>query len=42
MDFMPCRHASFCGDCSERLVNLGDQCPICRGNIEERLEIFTN
>ena len=40
--FMPCRHASFCGDCSERLVNLGDQCPICRGNIEERLEIFTN
>ena len=40
--FMPCRHASFCGSCSERIVALGQQCPICRSIIEARLQIFTN
>ena len=40
--FIPCRHASFCGDCSERIVTLGQNCPVCRSNIEARLEIFTN
>ena len=40
--FIPCRHASFCGDCSERIVTLGQNCPICRSNIDARMEIFTN
>ena len=40
--FMPCRHASFCSDCSERIITLGQQCPVCRSIIEARLEIFTN
>ena len=39
---IPCRHASFCGYCSERIVTLGQNCPVCRSNIETRLEIFTN
>ena len=40
--FLPCKHASFCGDCSGRIMTLGQNCPVCRSNIEARLEIFTN
>ena len=40
--FMPCRHAKFCSECSRRVIELGKTCPICRSNIDTRLEIFTN
>ena len=40
--FMPCRHASFCDVCSQRVIELESRCPICRYNIESRLEIFTD
>ena len=36
--FMPCRHASFCGFCSERIMEIGQLCPICRSNIELNLK----
>jgi hypothetical protein len=38
----PCNHASFCADCSAILEARGDSCPICRGTVEERFEIFPN
>ena len=37
--FIPCRHASFCGDSSERIVTLRQNCPVCRSNIEARVVI---
>ena len=40
--FISCRQASFCGECRERIVTLGQNCSVCRSNIEARLEIFTN
>ena len=39
--FMPCRHANCCGDCSERICQFGQTCPVCRSIIEERFQIFT-
>ena len=40
--FMPCRHANFCGDCSDRLRGLEQTCPICRTQIEDSFQIFTS
>ena len=39
---MPYRHATFCTDCSQQLIDLGQSCPICRSNIDERLVIYIN
>ena len=39
---MPCRHATFCTDCSQQLIDLGQSCPICRSNIDERFQIYIN
>ncbi|GAM28764.1 hypothetical protein SAMD00019534_119400, partial [Acytostelium subglobosum LB1] len=33
---MPCRHSSLCSKCSNVLT----RCPVCRTNIEERIETF--
>ena len=27
--FMPCRHATFCADCSQQIIDMGLACPIC-------------
>lgn len=40
--FMPCRHANFCSDCSHQVIELEQQCPICRSDIESLFEIFTD
>ena len=37
---MPCRHAKFCDNCSQRIMDLRQTCPICRSGINERLQIF--
>ena len=39
--FMPCRHATFCADCSQQIMNMEQTCPICRNSISERLQIYT-
>ena len=36
----PCNHASFCGSCSEEIVNRGQNCPLCRGQVTEKIRIF--
>ena len=35
--FLPCRHLATCPDCSTHI----DICCICRGTIEERVNVFT-
>ena len=40
--FMPCRHANCCTECSERIYELGQPCPVCRTEIDNRFQIFTN
>ena len=40
--FMPCKHESCCRDCSTRIEELGQTCPICRSTIQNRFEIFIN
>ena len=40
--FMPCRHANCCTKCSVRICELGQPCPECRSEIENRFQIFTN
>lgn len=34
--FMPCRHASCCGECSMAL----DKCPVCRQVVDEMIKIY--
>lgn len=39
--FLPCLHLKFCGKCVDSLlVNSDPQCPVCNGNISERLQVF--
>ena len=38
--FMPCRHAHCCKECSERLEELGQPCPVCRSSIQSIFQIF--
>ena len=40
--FMPCRHANCCTECSERISELGQPCPVCRSEIENMFQIFTS
>ena len=40
--FLPCKHASFCTDCTKRIEELGHPCPICRTPIENSFQIYTN
>ena len=40
--FMPCRHANCCAGCGQTLVDLGQQCPVCRSTIETRFQILIN
>ncbi|CAK61112.1 unnamed protein product (macronuclear) [Paramecium tetraurelia] len=36
--FKPCKHLSICHECSQRLKK--PQCPICKQQIEDKIEIF--
>jgi len=37
--FAPCRHASCCEECADKLVRIGDsRCPLCRGAIAAVIE----
>ena len=38
--FMPCRHAQCCKECSERLEELRQPCPVCRPSIQSIFQIF--
>ena len=38
--FMPCRHACYCRECSERLEELEQPCPVCRSIVQSRFQIF--
>ena len=38
--FSPCNHAQVCVSCNSVLESLGSPCPTCRGQIQERFEIF--
>ena len=38
--FMPCRHACCCRECSERLEELEQPCPVCRSTVQSRFQIF--
>lgn len=40
--FMPWRHANCCNQCSQRIEEFGQTCPVCRSVIESRFQIFTN
>lgn len=35
--FLPCRHVAVCGQC---VFGIDDQCPICRTNIEEKINLY--
>ena len=37
--FMPCRHANCCAECSARILELGQPCPVCRSEIDNRFQI---
>ena len=38
--YMPCRHANCCTECSERIYELGQPCPVCRTEIDNKFQIF--
>ena len=40
--FMPCRHANCCTECSTSIQELGEPCPVCRSEIDNMFQIFTN
>ena len=40
--FMPCRHAKFCANCSQQIMDMRQTYPICRSDINERSQIFIN
>lgn len=39
MLLLPCRHLCLCSDCS--LLDAVRACPICRGRIQDRIEVFS-
>ena len=39
--FMPCKHATCCGDCCKTIEELEQPCPVCRAVIACALKIFT-
>ena len=38
--FLPCRHANCCGECSDKIEELGQTCPTCRSSIVDRFQIY--
>ena len=37
---MPCGHLCLCNDCAKKLLDAGDDCPICRAKIESTQQIY--
>lgn len=37
---LPCKHLALCSFCSQQSYAERSQCPICRGSISERMQIF--
>ena len=38
--FLPCKHANCCAECSERIEELNQTCPVCRSPIISRFQIY--
>ena len=38
--FLPCRHANCCGECSDKIEELGQTCPTCRSSIVDKFQIY--
>jgi hypothetical protein len=38
--YLPCSHAQYCKECSERWLEQSNKCPVCRGTVEAQLDII--
>ena len=38
--FLPCKHAQFCNECSNKWIETNNTCPICRTQVECILDII--
>lgn len=38
--YLPCSHAQYCKECSERWLEQSNKCPVCRGIVEAQLDII--
>ena len=38
--FLPCRHAKCCGECTNKIEELGQTCPTCCSTIVDRFQIY--
>ena len=38
--FLPCKHANCCGECSDKIEELGKTCPTCRSPIVDSFQIY--
>ena len=39
--FIPCGHATFCGDCASRIFDGIKKCPTCQSQIDQKFRVFT-